>query len=253
MAAAEPTIVATSGGLLPDPRTFVRPGPLLEHALALAEPRGRPRICFLLTALGDSDLWAARLYAMYQERDVQVSCLALFPMPSVADPEAHLRSQDLIWVGGGSTANLLALWRLHGLDRILRACWEDGVVLGGVSAGSLCWHQGGTTDSFGPELAPITDCLGFLPYSNCPHYDAEAQRRPLFQRLVGEGLLPEGYATDNGAGLVYRGTTLAEVVAEVEGRAAYHVKRQPGGGVQETRLTARLLPGAVGGPEASRG
>ena len=106
------------------------------------------------------------------------SHLTLFPMPNYPDVRAHLLAQDVIWVGGGSTANLLALWRLHGLDVILRECWEAGVVLQGVSAGSLCWHVGGTTDSFGPDLRPVTDGLAFLPYSNSPHHDVEEQRRP---------------------------------------------------------------------------
>jgi len=142
--------------------------------------------------------------------------------------------------GGGSTANLLALWRTHHLDEILRECWEAGVVLAGVSAGKLCWHLGGTTDSFGLELQPITDGLGLLPYSNCPHYDAEDQRRPLYHRLVGDGTLPAGYATDNGAGLHYVGTELVRVVTEVDGAAAYHVEpgeHQP----IETRLEATLV------------
>ena len=109
-----------------------------------------------------------------------VSCLNLFPMPSVADIAAHLLAQDAVWVDGGSTANLLAPSRLHGLDRVLRDCWERGIVLAGVSARSICWHIGGTTDSFGPELRPVTDALGFLPFSNAAQYDSEEQRRPLF-------------------------------------------------------------------------
>ena len=128
------------------------------------------------------------------------SHLTLFPMPNYPDARAHLLAQDVIWVGGGSTPNLLALWRLHGLDVILRDCWEAGVVLQGVSAGSICWHIGGTTNSFGPALQPITNGLGFLPYSNSPHYDVEEQRRPLIHRLVAEGALPDGDATENGTG-----------------------------------------------------
>ena len=93
----------------------------------------------------------------------------------------------MVWVGGGSVANLLALWRLHGLDQSFRQAWEAGVVLSGVSAGSICWHVGGTTDSFGPDLRPVTNGLAFLPYSNGVHYDSEAQRRPLYQRLVADG------------------------------------------------------------------
>ena len=246
MPADVPTILATSGGFLPGERTALRPGPLLDFAVELARPPSVPRICFVGTALGDQAHWAAAIHAAYYERDTVVTNLNLFPMPNVADVEAHLRSRDVIWVGGGSTANLLALWRLHGLDAVLRRCWEAGVVLGGVSAGSLCWHVGGTTDSFGPRLEPVTDALGFLPWSNGVHYDGEAQRRPLFQRLVAQGTLPAGYATDNGVGLHYRGTELAEAVSEVAGRGAYYVEAGPDGAL-ETRIEPRVLPGAVGG------
>jgi peptidase E len=185
------------------------------------------------------------LHAAYYGRDVLVSCLDLFPMPNIADMEAHLGSQDLIWVMGGSTANLLALWRLHGLDLVLKHCWESGVVLAGVSAGSVCWHVGGTTDSFGPELRAITDGLAFLPWSNGAHYDAEEQRRPLYHRLVTEGVLPAGYATDNGVGLRYERTDMVEAVTEVVGKAAYFVERGPEGTVKETRIGPRVLQGAI--------
>jgi peptidase E len=117
------------------------------------------------------------------------------------------------------------------------------VVLGGVSAGSICWHLGGTTDSFGPDLRPITNGLGFLPYANGVHYDNEAQRRPKFHQYIAEGILPGGYATDDNSGLVYHGTELAEAVAEVSGKAAYHVFPDDGE-VREERLPTRLLPGA---------
>ncbi len=242
-----PTILATSGGWFPDSRTLVRPGPLLDYALELARPAGRPKLCFVNTAGGDQAWWNATVHAAYYEREVDVSCLNLFPMPSVADAAAHVLAQDAVWVGGGSTANLLALWRLHGLDRVLRDCWEAGVVLSGESAGSVCWHVGGTTDSFGPELRPVTDALGFLPFSNGVHYDAEEQRRPLFHRLISEGTLPAGYATDNGVGLVYRSTEMVEAVGEVPGAAAYYVRRGSDGRAEETRIEPSLLPGA-GGP-----
>ncbi len=245
MASDAPTILATSGGFLPAKRVPLRPGPLIELAMGLARPGPVPRICFIGTALGDQAHWAAALHAAFYGRDVLVSCFNLFPMPNIADVPAHLLSQDVIWVGGGSSANLLALWRLHGLDEVLRRCWEAGIVLGGVSAGSICWHVGGTTDSFGPDLVGITDGLGFLPYSNGVHYDSEDQRRPLFHRLIADGALPAGYATDDGVGLHYRGTELVEAVAQVPGKAAYFVEKRPGGGVSESRLEPRLLPGAV--------
>ena len=227
-----------------DDRTFVRPAPLLDYVLELARARARPKLCFLNTAVGDQAWWNAMVHAAYYGRDVDVSCLSLFPMPNVADATAHLLAQDAVWVGGGSTANLLAVWRIHGIDRALRACWEAGVVLGGVSAGSLCWHVGGTTDSYGPELRAVTDALGFVPYSNGVHYDAEEQRRPLFHRLIAAGTLPEGYATDNGVGLLYRDTQMVEALTEVLGAAAYHVRRGADGSAVETVIEPRPLPGA---------
>lgn len=244
MPADVPTILATSGGFFAAQRTPFRPGPLLDFALELSGPSTLPRICFVGTAGGDQAQMNAAFHAAYYGRDVLVSCLDLFPMPNVEDMEVHLGSQDVVWVSGGSTANLLALWRLHGLDRIFRRCWESGVVLGGVSAGSLCWHVGGSTDSFGPQLRPVTDGLGFLPWSNGVHYDGEDQRRPLFHRLVAEETLPAGYATDNGVGLHYRGAEMVEAVTEVVGKAAYFVKRAPGGHATEERIEPRVLFGA---------
>jgi peptidase E len=138
-------------------------------------------------------------------------------------------------------ANLLAVWRTHDLDEILAEAWLAGVVLGGVSAGSLCWHIGGTTDSFGPDLRPVTNGLGLLPYSNGVHYDSEEQRRPLYQKLVADGVLPAGYATDDGVGLVYRGTDLVEAVADRPDKAAYRVERGPDGSAVETRIEPRML------------
>lgn len=135
-------------------------------------------------------------------------------MPNVEDVEGTLLAQDVVWVMGGSVANLPAVWRVHGLDRIMRRAWEAGVVLSGVSAGSLCWSRGGATDSFGPELRPLTDALDFLPYGNGVHYDVDPGRRPLTHRLVADGTLPTAHCTDDGVGLVYRGTELAEAVTE---------------------------------------
>jgi peptidase E len=243
--AQTPTILATSGGLFPDPRTFVRPAPLLDFALELGCAPSTPKLCLVNTAMGDQAWWNAMMHTAFYGRDVEVTCLNLFPMPNFADPAAHLLAQDTIWVGGGSTANLLALWRLHGLDRTMRECWEAGVVLAGVSAGSVCWHVGGTTDSFGPDLVPVTDALGFLPFANGVHYDAEEQRRPLFHQLIADGTLPAGYATDDGAGLLYRGTEMVEAVAERAGAGAYHVTRGDGGEVHETAIEPRLLPGSA--------
>jgi peptidase E len=244
MPAELPTILATSGGFFPDQRVGARPGPLLEYALELSCAGALPRICFIGTAGGYQEYWRTMVHAGYYGRDVLVTWLNLFPMPNFADMAAHLAARDLIWVMGGSSANLLALWRMHKLVEPLRRCWERGVVLAGVSAGSLCWHVGGTTDSFGPDLQAITDALAFLPYSNSVHYDGEAQRRPVYHRLIGEGVLPAGYATDNGVGLHYQGTEMVEAVTEVTGKGAYIVERQSDGEVHETRIEPRVLPGA---------
>ena len=244
MTASTPTILATSGGLIRGRRTVYGFGPLLHHAIELSGVAGRaPRVGFAGTALGDQDFWTAQFTAAGKAAGVMVSPINVFPMPNADDMGALVLDQDVVWVNGGSVANLLALWRLHGLDEVFRLAWESGVVLGGVSAGSICWHVGGTTDSFGPDLRPVTNGLGFLPYANGVHYDAEEQRRPKFHQYLAEGILPGGYATDNNAGLVYHGTELAEAVAEVPGRAAYQVFLADGE-VREERLDTRLLPGA---------
>jgi peptidase E len=167
-------------------------------------------------------------------------------MPNVPDVRAHLLDQDVIWVGGGSVANLLAVWRVHRLDEVMRECWTAGVVLGGVSAGSLCWHVGGPTDSFGVELRPVTNGLALLPYGNGVHYDSEEQRRPLLHSLVADRTLPTSYATDDGVGLYYEGTELVEAVSDRPGVAAYKVERSPDGRALETRIEPRLLPDAAG-------
>ncbi len=233
-------ILATSGGFLPTGRNVSdwRPGPLVTLALELSG-RDRPRVCHVGTAVGDSVNGTAAFYAAMASTSARASHLALFTMPNVESPRDHLLSQDVIWVGGGSVANLLAVWRVHGLDGVMREAWEAGVVLAGVSAGSICWHVGGTTDSFGPELRPVTDGLGLIPYSNGVHYDSEAQRRPLFRRLVAEGTLPAGYATDDGVGLHYVGTELVEAVADRAGAAAYHVERDAAGSAVESRIEPR--------------
>ncbi|BFU42389.1 Type 1 glutamine amidotransferase-like domain-containing protein [Krasilnikovia sp. MM14-A1004] len=243
MSADEPTILATSAGMLPGRfgALDMRVGPIFEYAAELAHAGPAPRICLLGQATGDQEARIGAAYAAFAKSRFRLSHLALFPMPNVDDIRAHLLGQDIIWVGGGSVANLVAVWRVHGLPEILREAWQSGVVLGGVSAGSICWHIGGSTDSFGLQLRPFTEGLGWLPYSNGVHYDAEEQRRPMMHKLIGDGTLPDGYATDDGAGLVYRGTRLAEVVADREGPRGYELKRAADGTVTETGLPTRVL------------
>ena len=243
MPADAPTILATSGGWAPDDRLRWGVGPLTEHAIELSGVTGRaPRVTFLGTACGDDPKLYHEFYSAAQRRGLHPSHLQLFTMPNVDDVTAHLLEQDVVWVWGGSVAGLLAMWRLHGVDQAMRAAWEAGVVLTGVSAGSICWHVGGTTDSFGPELRPITDGLGLLPWSNGVHYDSEEQRRPLFHSLIADGTLPSGYATDDGVGVLYRGTEMVGAYAERDGAGAYFVERGPDGTAVETELEVIRLP-----------
>ncbi|MET1004191.1 MAG: peptidase E [Propionibacteriaceae bacterium] len=242
MTADAPTILATSGGIVPGTRTRFAFAPLTDYAIELAGVSGRaPKVCFLATAQGDNPAAVAAVYEAAVSRGLQASHLNTFPMPNLDDVTGHLLDQDVVWVLGGSVMGLLAMWRLHRFDLALRAAWEAGVVLTGVSAGSICWHVGGTTDSYGPDLQPVTNGLGFLPYSNGVHYDSEPQRRPLFQSLVAAGTLPAGYATDDGVGVLYRGTEFVEAVSEEDGKSAYWVERGSAGEAVETALDTRRL------------
>jgi len=230
-------------GGLPWPDSPAARQPFRDYLCGLTGRAG-PRIGLLTTAVGDDPAAVARARAWFEGTGGEVGHLALFPMPSVADPEDFLLSRDLIFVGGGSVANMLAVWRVHQLDRILRAAWQAGVVLAGVSAGAICWFEGGTTDSFGPDLRIFTGGLGLLPGSYCPHYDSEPGRRPLFTSLIAAGLLPAGIACDDGAGAHFIDDELHAVVSGLPGAAGYLVAPDGAGGVTQATLAARPLPGA---------
>jgi peptidase E len=234
MAADERKHVIAIGGGMMMPQGNV---PLhLDYALRLTGRR-EPRICVLNTAAGDDPRWAMLMYDRFAGHPARVSHLALFPMPNVANPADLLLSQDVIFVGGGSVANMLAVWRVHELDVILRKAWHSGIVLAGSSAGGICWFEGGTTDSFGRALRPFTDGLGMLAGSFCPHYNSETGRRPLYHQLIAEGKLPPGIACDDGVGVHFIDDTLVEVIADRPGSSAYRVRP----GIVETRLETRFL------------
>lgn len=241
MPADVPTILATSGGYRLGVRTPLEFDALVYHAVELSGVTGRrPRIAYLGTAGGDQEVSSQRVCQAARIAGFELTEVRVFPMPSLPDVAGTLLDQDVVWVGGGSVANLLALWRLHGLDVALTRAWHAGVVLAGVSAGSICWYVGGTTDSFGPDLQPVTNGLALLPYASGVHYDSEPQRRPLIHRLVADGTLPQAHCTDDGVGLVYHDTTLSEAVASRPGCAAYLVTRD-GDDAREERLEPRLL------------
>lgn len=234
-------ILASSGGFLAgDRQGTMRPGPILLRMLEMTG-KDRPRVCLVMTASGDDPGYLSASYEALSSLSCDVTHLSLFPQPN-ADVEERICGSDVVWVGGGSVANLLALWRLHGVDAAMRSAWERGTILGGVSAGAICWHLGGTTDSFGPTLRPVTDGLGLLPHGCGVHYDSEEQRRPLLQGLVGDGTLPDSYATDDGVGILYEGTEPVEVIADrpESDAAAYRVERTDSGVIETTLPVGRL-------------
>lgn len=214
-----PTIVTMGGGGF----SMEPENPALDEYVLTLTGVARPRVCFVPTASGGSDAHIGRFEAAFERLDCRPTHLSLFRRDG-RDLRAFVLEQHVIYVGGGNTANLLAVWRTHGLDRILREAWQRGIVLAGVSAGSLCWFEGGVTDSFGP-LAALRDGLGFLPGTHCPHYDGEALRRPTYRRLIAEGTLSAGWACDDGAAIRWSGTAFAEAVSSRPAARVYRVSR----------------------------
>jgi peptidase E len=197
--------------------------------------KGRPRVCFVGTASGDAATYRERFMAAFDGR-VETCALVLFAQASHAyTPPELLLEQDLVYVGGGSTANLLALWRLHGVDETLARAAANGTVLAGISAGMNCWFEASSTDSFGP-LAPLRDGLGWLPGSACPHYLGEEGRAERFRGWVADGTLPAGYGVDDGVALIWRDGVLVDAVAERASGTAYRVTTNG-----ETALDVRAL------------
>jgi dipeptidase E len=219
---AERRIVAVGGG-----DVFA----LWNRVLDLVKPS--PRVLWVGTASAENLESTLSVYDELRDR-ADVRRVDFFPWPPENLRELVL-SQDVIVVGGGNTANMLAIWRVHGFDALLREAWEQGTVLTGSSAGMICWFEAGVTDSFGPQLEGMRDGLGFLPGSACPHYDAEELRRPVYRQLVADGF-PAGYAADDDAALLFVGTEPAEVWTLRDGATAYRV--EPAG---ETPLPARRL------------
>ncbi len=234
-------IVASSGGFVATDRWGVmKPGGIFHRALELTG-KTRPRVLFIMTASGDDLAYIARSYQAMSDLSVDADHLSLFSQPTRPVEEA-IGAADLVWVGGGSVANLLAVWKLHGVDVALRNAWESGTVLGGVSAGSICWHVGGPTDSFGPKLEVVTNALGLIPFGNGVHYDSEAQRRPLLQSLVQDEVLPVSFATDDRTAVVYENTDPIEVVADIDDTSAraYRLEKVAGEVVETTLELGRI-------------
>ena len=219
-------ILAIGGGAILDPSC-----PLERYLLELAGV-ARPRVCFLATAVGDQSERLLGFYQAFAGRGCKLAHVELFGRPEA--PAERVAEHDVIYVSGGNTANLLALWRLHAVDGAVRSVLERGGVLAGWSAGANCWFEDSVTDSFGP-LRALQDGLGILPGSFCPHFDGEAERRPTYTRLVRDGM-KAGYGVDDDAALVFGGGELVEVVSQREGARGYRVTAEG-----EEPLEARLL------------
>lgn len=237
MARPSQIVAMGGGGFLMEPENL-----LLDRFVLSAARMAEPRVCFVGTASGDAQSFSERFYAAFGCLPCTPTELSLFKPPT-ADIRSFVMEQDVIYVGGGNTRNMLALWREWGLDAILREAWLAGVVMAGISAGSICWFEQGLSDSVIPgELAPL-ECLGFLPGSNCPHYDGEPERRPAYGRFIRKGNLRAGYAADDGVALHFIGLELKGVVSSRETARAYSV-RVVGGEVEEVALHTAWLGAA---------
>ena len=205
------------------------------------ERRLEPRICLLPTAGGDSEEQIFRFYAAFSDEACEPTHLSLFRLGRrPVSIQSHLLEQDVIYVGGGSMLNLLAIWRAHGIDRLMREAWERGIVLCGISAGSMCWFERGITTSRGrPEAATG---LGFLRGSNSVHHDGEPGRRMRYLEAVRTREVPAGLGVDDGAAVLFAGTRRVEVVTSRSRAGAYEVRRTRSGEIVEARLGARVLP-----------
>lgn len=210
-------IVAMGGGgwgMEPD-------NPLLDWYIYELSGKAEPRICFVPTASGDSEQYINRFYRHFAPKPAHLSHLSLFE-PSTSDLETLIFAQDIIYVGGGNTKNLIALWKEWQLDRILREAWHNGIILCGVSAGSICWFEEGVTDSI-PGKRTVLKCLGFLSGSNCPHYNWEAYENG-YHQLLSQKLICEGYAADDGVALHFIGDRLQKIVSSRSEAQAYYLE-----------------------------
>jgi dipeptidase E len=230
------------GGFTMEPRN-----PLLDDfVLSLAPPAQRePRILFLPTASGDTTAQINAFYTRFSARTCVPEHLSLFHLQDLAQPLAEIiLSQQIIYVGGGSMRNLLAIWSAHGLDQLLVEAWRRGIVLAGLSAGAMCWFQGGVTRSSGPPAAIAG--LGLLEGSLTVHADGEPERLPVWLTSVREGTLPGGWAVDDGVGLLFAGERLQRIVSSRPGAGAQRVDAIAG-----ELVRARLEPELLGASEDS--
>lgn len=226
-------IALGGGGFSMEPDNLALDQYILEQT-----KKAKPSICFLPTASGESENYVTRFYTAFEKFECKPSHLSLFRLPTT-DLKSYLLSQDVIYVGGGNTRSMLAVWQEWGLNNILFEAWKSGVILTGLSAGGMCWFKQGVTDSLPGILSPM-DCLGFLPGSFCPHYDGEADRKPTFKTLVSEGIVIPGYGVDDGAALHFIDQKLEYVVSSRKTAGAYKVENTVEG-LSEQPLETKIL------------
>jgi peptidase E len=220
------------GGFYRDPENLS-----LERYLIQQTVTSQPRVAFVPTASGEPDHYVASFYAAFLKLGAKPSVLTFFKR--TPDLRSFLLNQDIIYVGGGNTKSMLAVWREWGVAEILREAWEAGIVLTGVSAGAICWFEQGLTDSFSDSLRPLA-CLGFLPGSCCPHYDGEPQRRPSMHRLLAVSEIAAGIAIEDWTGVHFQDREVHRVIASKAGARAYQL-RLAHGSVQEVPLPVEYL------------
>lgn len=215
-------------------------GPVAQYILKLTG-KPRPKFCYIGTAAGDEQLMIERFYKACEGHDVEAGHLQLFKKPNHDDIRQFILAQDAIWVAGGSTANLLAVWKVHGLQQILLEAQAQGAVIGGYSAGCVCWSLGGTTDSFGDTPRLLVNKDGAVPYSVCVHYDNEPERRPLYLQLIENGDIPAGYATDEGVSVHFVDGRPFKYITDTPGQAAYYVYKGENGKAAEDKIEPELI------------
>ncbi|MFC8451607.1 Type 1 glutamine amidotransferase-like domain-containing protein [Kitasatospora sp. NPDC057223] len=204
----------------------------------------RPKVCFVPTASGDAPAYVERFLAAFRSRPCEPGVLHLFRRELDDDAlRSFLLSQDVVYVGGGNTANLLAVWRAHGVDRLLREAFDRGTLLCGISAGANCWAEGSHTDSFGP-LTHLPDGLSLLPGSVCPHYDSESGRRSSYRAAVATRALPAGWAVEDGVGALFTNGRLTDSVTRTPQARLYRMAPDGNDSVEEQALPCRLLAAA---------
>jgi dipeptidase E len=211
----------------------------LDRYICEQTGKARPKVCFLPQASGESASYIINFYKAFTILDAIPSHLSLFHPPT-ADLASFILEKDVIYVGGGNTKSMLALWREWGLDVILRQAWEQGVVMAGLSAGAICWFEQGSTDSIPGRFSSL-DCLGLLPGSCCPHYNTETERRPSYHRMIAEGEMLPGYGVDEGAALHFVDDTQPRVVTSHIDVTAHFVQKI-NDAVQERSLEPVCLP-----------